>query len=263
MFFERLEPYEKADIKVAVFDFDGTISTLRHGWEQVMEPLMIECICGDKPIPRIEKEVKEYIDSSTGIQTILQMTWLCNKVQEENINKNMPKDPWKYKEEYNRRLLKMISDRKLEAADNSKKYLIKGAEDFLAFLCNKNVKVYAASGTDDLDVKAEAEILKVNKYFTSINGAGEHSTDCSKAAVIERLLNQSNIQANQILVVGDGPVEIELGRKYNTLTLGIVGDEEKREGVSPCKKERLIKAGAHALTDCFDSPEKLWSLMVN
>ncbi len=262
MIFERLKPYDKADIKFAVFDFDGTISTLRHGWEQVMEPFMIECICGNVPIPRIEKVVKEYIDSSTGIQTILQMTWLCDKIQEENINKNMPKDPWKYKEEYNRRLLKMIFDRKTEADDNPQKYLIRGAEDFLAFLYNKNVKIYAASGTDDMDVKAEAKILKINKFFYSINGAREHSTDCSKAAVIERLLNQSNIQPNQILVVGDGPVEIELGRKYHTLTLGVIGDEEKCEGVNPRKRERLIKAEAHALIDCFDNPEKLWSLLV-
>ena len=31
-------------IKAAILDFDGTLSTLRHGWEDVMEPLMVEMI---------------------------------------------------------------------------------------------------------------------------------------------------------------------------------------------------------------------------
>ena len=35
-------------IKHALFDHDGTISTLRQGWEAVMEPMMIKAILGDK-----------------------------------------------------------------------------------------------------------------------------------------------------------------------------------------------------------------------
>ena len=33
-------------LKAVLFDFDGTISTLRHGWEQTMESLMLEMIAG-------------------------------------------------------------------------------------------------------------------------------------------------------------------------------------------------------------------------
>jgi hypothetical protein len=35
-------------IKHAVFDHDGTISTLRQGWEEIMAPVMIKAILGDK-----------------------------------------------------------------------------------------------------------------------------------------------------------------------------------------------------------------------
>ena len=45
---KELIKHEKTTIKAAVFDFDGTISTLRCGWEEVMEPLMLECISGEK-----------------------------------------------------------------------------------------------------------------------------------------------------------------------------------------------------------------------
>ena len=36
------ERMPKGKIKAAIFDFDGTCSTLRCGWERVMEPLMLE-----------------------------------------------------------------------------------------------------------------------------------------------------------------------------------------------------------------------------
>ena len=71
-----LENAKKRRISAAVFDFDGTLSTLRCGWEQVMEPLMLEVIYGDNPTDEDIRTVREYISASTGIQTILQMKWI-------------------------------------------------------------------------------------------------------------------------------------------------------------------------------------------
>ncbi len=39
---------EKPVIGYAIFDHDGTISTLREGWELIMAPVMIRAILGDK-----------------------------------------------------------------------------------------------------------------------------------------------------------------------------------------------------------------------
>jgi phosphoglycolate phosphatase-like HAD superfamily hydrolase len=65
---------DRPELKAVIFDFDGTISTLRQGWEEIMEPLMIEMITGGGlPDDQLTREVKEYIDESTGIQTIFQM----------------------------------------------------------------------------------------------------------------------------------------------------------------------------------------------
>ncbi|HUX55566.1 MAG TPA: PfkB family carbohydrate kinase, partial [Bacteroidales bacterium] len=38
----------KLQIRHAIFDHDGTISTLREGWELIMAPMMIKAILGDK-----------------------------------------------------------------------------------------------------------------------------------------------------------------------------------------------------------------------
>ena len=97
-----LEQHEKKKIVAAVFDFDGTLSTLRCGWEAVMEPLMLECIFGDGYTEEDQREVRDYIKDSTGIQTILQMKWLAERVKQQG---KTPLDPWEYKAEYNRRLM--------------------------------------------------------------------------------------------------------------------------------------------------------------
>ena len=57
-----LEKHDKKRITTAVFDFDGTLSTLRCGWEEVMGPLMVEYISGGEPDEAVTDMVREYID---------------------------------------------------------------------------------------------------------------------------------------------------------------------------------------------------------
>ena len=103
---EVIHDFGKARVKSVLFDFDGTISTLRCGWEEVMEPLMIEILMplwqGEHDALR--QTVKAYINESTGIQTIFQMKWLAEQVKARGMNPGAPEDPWWYKDEYNRRL---------------------------------------------------------------------------------------------------------------------------------------------------------------
>jgi len=71
-------------IKHAVFDNDGTISTLRQGWEQIMAPVMVKAILGDKYQTadetlyyKVRNRVADYIDKSTGIRRNGQRVWHC------------------------------------------------------------------------------------------------------------------------------------------------------------------------------------------
>lgn len=251
-----LEQHSKAKIKCAVFDFDGTISTLRCGWESVMEPLILECIFGDEYTEQNVKEVKDYIAASTGIQTIMQMKWLAQRVE---MAGKRTLDPWDYKAEYNRRLMINVEKLRKDALDgNREKYIMRGAEQFLAVLKQRGIKLYAASGTDDADVKREAEILGIDKYFDEIAGALPYSEDCSKEATLKRLISMGE---GGLLVVGDGPVEIKLGREAGAATLGICGSERELCGFDEVKVARLTKAGAHALVDCFEDETRILDWM--
>ncbi|GHV47900.1 hypothetical protein FACS1894181_02350 [Bacteroidia bacterium] len=95
-----------------MFDFDGTLSTLRHGWEEIIEPLMLEFIAGNTAIDdELVTSVKNDINQSTGIQTYYQMEWLAGDVKKYGRNPGASADPWWYKDEYNRRLMDRVAQR--------------------------------------------------------------------------------------------------------------------------------------------------------
>ncbi len=57
-------------------------------------------------------------------------------------------------------------------------------------------------------------------------------------------------------MVGDGRVEIELGRRADAVTLGVASDEEKKSGLfHPGKFEKLKKAGADFIIPDFRALE--------
>ena len=107
---EILQKTPQTPVEAVLFDFDGTISTLRYGWVPVMRQLMLELLGGDAPGAALKKEVDDYIEESTGIQTIFQMKWLAARVREAGRT-DLPDDPWWYKDEYNRRLMQTVSAR--------------------------------------------------------------------------------------------------------------------------------------------------------
>lgn len=242
-------------LKAALFDFDGTISTLRRGWEGVMMPMMLEMIAGSTAVDKeLICEVERFVDQSTGIQTIFQMKWLRDKVKLYGRNPGASENPWWYKEEYNRRLMKSVENRKAgvtQGKQQRKDYMIRGSEEFLEMLLQNGIEMYVASGTDHPDVLQEVETLGLTKYFTEITGAPLGKDDCSKEAVLRKLTKEHRLAGYEVVVIGDGKVEISLGREVGARTLGVASDEEKLYGVNPTKRERLIKAGAHAITGDF------------
>lgn len=254
----------KTHITSVLFDFDGTLSTLRSGWEQVMSPMMHEYLAACPLAPdaeTLQKEIDAFIDESTGIQTIFQMKWISNRVKELG---GTPLDPWDYKAEYNRRLMLGIEIKKqklLNGEADAEDYLMKGAKEFLLGLKRNKVTVYVASGTDHPDVVEEAKALGLYELFDEIAGAPLHREDCSKEAVLKRLIEENRLSGSEVCVIGDGKVEIALGKSAGAMTVGLASDEKKRYGIDSVKRERLIKAGADIITGDFWDKDRLFELM--
>jgi phosphoglycolate phosphatase-like HAD superfamily hydrolase len=254
-------------IRHALLDFDGTISVLREGWERVMAPLMVEMIAGEAGDPdgSIRREVERYVDESTGIQTILQMEWLAEAVARRR-GREHARRPEEYKAVYNERLLRPVGERleRLERGEVTREDLmLAGAEGFLRALAARGVILYLASGTDREYVVAEAAALGVDGYFRGgIFGAVGASREESKARVIRDILEGHDLRGDELLVVGDGPVEIREGRARGAVTVGVASDEVRRRGWNPRKRERLVRAGADILIPDFMAVDGLLALLL-
>jgi len=267
------ESMPQARIKHAVFDHDGTVSTLRQGWEQVMAPVMIRAILGDKYetadetlYHQVRNRVIDYIDKSTGIQTIVQMEALVEMVKEFGlVPGDKIRDKFGYKEIYNDALMELVNNRiekfkrgELDIHD----YTIKGALEFLEALRKRSIKLYLASGTDCEDVVAESKALGYAELFDGgIYGSVGDVAKYSKKMVIEKIMTENNLQGSELAVFGDGPVEIRECRKRDGIAVGIATDEIRRHGLNPEKRTRLIKAGAHIIVPDFSQQDKLLKLL--
>jgi len=265
---------EKPQIRHAIFDHDGTISTLREGWELIMAPMMIKAVLGDKYqeadevlYQKVQTRVHEFIDKTTGIQTLAQMKFLLDLIREFGcVPEEEMLDESGYKQIYNEELLKMVKEReqKLRRGELALEDLtLKNAVPFLQKLYDAGIILHLASGTDEQDVKKEAHILGYDHLFEDrIYGALGDVTKEAKKMVLNRILNAIGESASwRIATFGDGPVEIRETRKRGGVTIGIASDELKRFGLNEKKRSRLIKAGADIIVPDFSQFQHLLSLL--
>ena len=265
---------EKLNITHAIFDHDGTISTLREGWEEIMAPMMMKAILGEHFLDadetlynKVHDRVQDFIDKTTGIQTLIQMQGLVALVKEFGfVPEEEVLDEFGYKEIYNNELLDMVKKReaKLSRGELSIEDLtLKNGALLLETLHNAGVSLYLASGTDHDDVVNEARILGYDHLFEGkIYGAVGDVTKEAKKNVLDTILNEiGNSKNGQLALFGDGPVEIREARKRGGVTIGVASDEVKRHGLNEKKRTRLIKAGADVIVPDFSQLSQLLHLL--
>jgi rfaE bifunctional protein kinase chain/domain len=262
----------RLSLRYAVFDNDGTISTLRQGWAEVMEPVMMRAILGEAAAERtlVEKvrgRVRDFIERTTGIQTLAQMKGLTAMVREFGlVPEDQVLDEHGYKALYNRELMELVGRRlaklrrgELEAED----FRIKGVLPFLRELVDRGVKLYLASGTDQEDAAEEARALGYGELFQDrIYGARGDLAHEPKRVVLERILGEVGRGAlGALATFGDGPVEIRETRKHGGLAVGVASDEVRRFGLDLAKRSRLIQAGADLIVPDFSQAQRLLELL--
>ena len=252
--------HPKQGFKYALFDFDGTISLLREGWREVMVSYFTEELSKvhEAGTAQVEKEVADFVDLLTGKQTIFQCIRLDEEIQKRG---GQAYDPYKYKAEYLRRLMERIKNRHESLKSGASKpddFLVPGSREFLSKLRSTGVKLYLASGTDEVDVKAEAVLLDVAQYFDGgIYGAKDEESGCTKETVIRQILEENNIKGPDLISFGDGYIEVELVKNIGGYAVALATEEAKRCGINPWKRERLLSAKADAVIPDFSEADKV------
>jgi len=261
------------EIQHCIFDHDGTLSTLREGWEKIMEPMMVRAVLGSRYstadtalFAKITDEVRRFIDRSTGIQTLVQMKGLVELVRRDGFVEDRDiLDEHGYKHLFNQELLKMVNRRmekvrsgELEPID----FQVKNSVLLLRELHRRGIKLYLASGTDEADVIAEAKAMGYADMFEGrIFGAVGDINIEAKKMVLERIIREHKLAGHQFATFGDGPVEIRETRKRGGFCVGVASDEVRRFGWNHTKRSRLIRAGANLVVPDFSQLQALLKAM--
>ncbi len=254
-------------ISHVLFDFDGTLSLIRQGWPEVMVPMFTEvlpALLGETEADR-GRLAFEDIMRLNGKQTIYQMMQLAARIRERG---GEAKEPLWYKHEYLRRLDLRIKDRidgLRQGTIPADDLLVHGARRLLENLKDRGLPVYLASGTDEIFVKQEAELLGLTPYFgRRIYGAQDDFKTFSKKLVIARIIRENGIRGEQLLSFGDGYVEIETTREAGGLAVAVASDAANNGSgrMDEWKRERLSGAGADVVIPDFRDAAPLLELIL-
>jgi phosphoglycolate phosphatase-like HAD superfamily hydrolase len=231
-----------------LFDFDGTLSLIREGWPEVMIPMMVRVLretSTEETESALAQTVEDFVMRLNGRQTIYQMIQLADEVRKRG---GVPADPLQYKHQYHELLWQRIHGRVhgLEQGSITAESLtVPGSHELLSVLRERGLTMYLASGTDIKYVRNEAKAIGVADFFgPHIYGALDDYQNFSKKMIIDRILDENQLQGDELLAFGDGFVEIEEVKRVGGVAIGVASDEVRRAGVNQWKRNRLILAGA-------------------
>ena len=249
--------------RVVLFDFDGTLSLIRSGWMSVMVPMMLEILVDLKTgesEEQLRALVEQFVWRLTGKDTIYQMIAFTEAVQARG---GQALDPLVYKKMYLDLLWQKI-DKRVEGLRNGQtdpeEFLVPGSRALLERLKDKGLKMYLASGTDEIDIQEEARLLGVSGYFDGgVYGALDDYQSFSKGILIQRILSTGEFQGHEFLGFGDGYVEIEEVKNVGGVAVGVASEEPACTRVNEWKRERLIGVGADYIVPNYLCGQELFS----
>jgi phosphoglycolate phosphatase-like HAD superfamily hydrolase len=241
-----------------VFDFDGTLSCLRHGWPEIMLQVMLEELpARGETLEERRRLLDGIIHGLNGRPTIMQMIRFAAVVRERG-GKTL--EPEQLRRRYQDRLDAEIAERTARVASGRiprDEFVVFGARRLLEKLVQDGLTLAVLSSTVVERVREEAEILALSSFFAGrIYGCVGDPERFSKRAVFERLLSEQGIGGDQLLSFGDGPVEIKDTKELGGAAVAICSDEDRNgSGVlNPIKREQLLAAGADlAIPDYRDA----------
>lgn len=255
--------------RVGLFDFDGTLSLIREGWQDIMklyfyEELKKTPLGSGEDDSGIMKCIDTFVDMNTGKQPEYQCRPLLDEIRKRN---GKPEEVQFYLDEYRRRLKEHVYERingLKKGTVNVQDYLVPGCIEFLKMLVAEGIKLYLASGTDEESVRYEAALLGIDVFFSdNIYGPGNARKDFSKKMVVEKIIRDNRLVGNELIGVGDGFVETEDVKVAGGLAIGVASDEKKRRGnIDIQKRERLIRAGADIIIPDFAELARLKKLIL-
>jgi len=255
-------------LSLAVFDFDGTLSWLRHGWPELMCEVFLPYypMRPNESLAEVRRELVAEILSTNGLPSIAQMKKFVERVQARHAKAPAPEE---LLQQYQGRLDQISADRSemiLRQQARADEFVVFGARTMLDLLQQRGIKLFVLSGTLEDRVKQEADLLDLARYFGGrIFGSAPDSARFSKRAVLDKILAEENLHGEDLLCFGDGPVEILHTRELGGLAVALASDEDHNGSgrMDPAKRAQLIHAGAHVVIPDYRDAAALFDALIH
>jgi phosphoglycolate phosphatase len=245
----------RAGIKHAIMDWDGTISLLRGGWVE----LMVELCVGHAPT--LERaHVHAEMLALNGKPSIHQMARIAELVGAGTADG--------YQNDYVARITDVVTQRVQALRNGSapETLMVPGVEGLLRALADRGVKLTLISGTPEPELVPEAALLGVSDFFGGRIFGPRDTGDraFTKRAAIHAEVEQHGIRGEELLAVGDGPVEIAETKALGGLAVAVASDEvEPGSGrFDEFKRRQLLECGADIVVPDFRDAAALVKLIL-
>ena len=246
-----LQCQPKAGITHVVFDFDGTLSWIRHGWPE----LMFETFRRHWPHqaetsqPHWIKAMEEIVFGMNGRPSLFQMETYARQALHRG---GSALDPETLRAGFQAALDHQINIRTDAIRSGIKQrddFVIAGVRPLLEHLRSRGLTLAVVSSSVEHRVKEEAEVLGLTEFFgRHIYGSTPNPAGFSKLQVFRQIIDSEGITGAEMISFGDGPVEIECTKQLGGLAVAVCSDEDENgSGIPhPYKLQQLLSAGADA-----------------
>ena len=234
----------RPEIALAVFDFDGTLSWLRHGWPELMHGVLLAHFprSEDEPAAAHGERLFDEIYAHNGVPTIDYMQSFAARFS----SPQKCLDSADLLASYNAHLEGAISKRKALIASGAvarDAFIVHGAVALLQMLRERGMALAILSGTLQHRVEEEASLLGLSEFFGKEIHGSTADGRFTKRAAFEGFLAARGLQGSQLLSFGDGAVEIRETKTLGGLAVAVASDEHHNGSGKPdARKERSLLA---------------------
>jgi phosphoglycolate phosphatase-like HAD superfamily hydrolase len=247
-----------------IFDFDGTLSWIRHGWPEIMQQVM-----GPRfPLKEGEtkEDIREYLFREmyrfNGQPTPLFMEEMAVEIQ----SRSREADP----DEMFQAFLAVLNKKALARHENIRSekfppddYVVYGGRAFIETLIGAGLKVIILSGNPHDQVNEEADLLDLSRYCGGHVYGHTHAENFSKQSIMEKLMDDEGFSGENLIAIGDGVAEIKAAKALGGLAVAICSDEDINGSgvIDENKLPILLDGGADCVIADYRKPDNLLNLL--
>lgn len=258
-YFEVINKPQISSVRCVVLDYDGTLTTLRKGWDVILTDYANSKINPyNKPCEGLDQAILHLTDHAGGTTPKQLMARLVKIMRQKQL---VPQDEIQsieyYAREYAEHFQKMINERVENFASASESYVIDAVRPMLDFISAKETVNYIVTGSCETAVTNELSKLEMLNYFSGVYGATIEMEGNLKMNAIREIMYKHSVKPCEILIIGDGSTEMKAARDMELPAIGIASDEH--EGGLCQKKRKLLKdLGAHAIIADYKGFQNVW-----